>query len=412
MRAKEHVMTAESAVEAGTGVPALDLDPFSDEFLADPWDAHALLREAGPVVWLPQYRVYAVGRYAEVTQVFGDHETYISSAGVGLSDFRKEKPWRPPSLLLEADPPDHTRARQVVTRILTPNLLRELKDGFLDRARDVVKAAAARGEIDGVKDIAEAYPLEVFPDFIGLAQEGRGNLLPYGSMVFNTFGPRNRHFEHAVEKGSKAQAWIMEQCMPGAVRPDGLGARIHEAAAEAGYSPEDSARLLRSFLSAGVDTTVHGIGNALLCLARNPEQFRRLREDPSLARAAFEESVRFESPVQTFFRTTSRDTVLSGVPIPEGSKILVFLGAANHDPRQWDNPDEYDMTRRAGGHVGFGFGVHSCLGQMLARLEGECILTAVAEQVAGIELAGEPAQQLNNTLRGLDSLPLRLVPAA
>jgi len=230
-------------------------------------------------------------------------------------------------------------------------------------------------------------------------------------MVFNTFGPRNGHFERAMERGAKAQGWIMEQCQPGAPAPDGLGAKIHAAAAEAGYGTEDQAKLLRSFLSAGVDTTVHGIGNALECLARNPEQFAALREDPSLARAAFEETVRFSSPVQTFFRTTSRDTELSGVAIAEGSKVLMFLAAANRDPRQWERPNEFDIRRKAAGHVGFGFGVHACLGQMLARLEGECFLNALARHVDAIELAGDSVQQLNNTLRGLDRLPLRLAAA-
>lgn len=393
-------------------IPVLDLDPFADDFLSDPYDAHAQLREAGPVAWLDRYQVWAVARHDEVAQVFADHETFISSAGVGISDFRKDKPWRAPSLLLEADPPEHTRARHVVTSILNPKFLRELKAGFQERADHLAEQVAARGVIDGVKDLAEAYPLEVFPDFVGLPKDGRENLLPYGSMVFNTFGPRNGHFEKAMEKGSKAAGWVMEQCQPGALSGDGLGNRIHAAAAEAGYEAEDSARLLRSFLSAGVDTTVHGIGNALLCLARHPDQYRLLHQDPTLARAAFEETIRYESPVQTFFRTTSRDTELSGIRIPEGSKILMFLAAANRDPRRWENPDVFDITRKNGGHVGFGFGVHACLGQMLARLEGECILSALARRVQKIEIAGEPVQQLNNTLRGLDALPLRLTPSA
>jgi cytochrome P450 len=146
-------------------------------------------------------------------------------------------------------------------------------------------------------------------------------------------------------------------------------------------------------------------------LAENPEQFAALRADPSLARAAFEETVRYSSPVQTFFRTTNKDTELAGLALPEGSKVLMFLAAANRDPRQWDNPDKFDIQRKATGHVGFGFGVHACLGQMLARLEGECFLTAFARHVKHLEPAGAPKQQLNNTLRGLDSLPLRLTAA-
>ena len=131
----------------------------------------------------------------------------------------------------------------------------------------------------------------------------------------------------------------------------------------------------------------------------------RLRSDPSLARDAFEEAIRFESPVQTFFRTTTRAVEIGGVGIGEGGKVLMFLGAANRDPRRWERPEEYDITRRTSGHVGFGNGVHMCVGQLLARLEGEVLLAAMARKVESIEIAGPVKRRYNNTLRGLASLP-------
>jgi len=155
-----------------------------------------------------------------------------------------------------------------------------------------------------------------------------------------------------------------------------------------------------------------GVGAAVFCLARFPEQFDRLRAEPNLARAAFEEAVRFETPVQTFFRTTTRETELGGERVDEGEKVLMFLGAANRDPRRWDRPDDYDIGRRATGHVGFGSGIHACVGMALARLEGECVLSALARRAACIEITGEPRRRYNNTLRGLASLPVRLVPAS
>ncbi len=396
---------------APEGVPGLELDPFSDDFLTDPYPGHAQMRDAGPVVWLERYGIYAVARYKEVSEVLANHEVFVSSRGVGISDFAKNKPWRPPSLLLEADPPEHTEARAVVTRIMNPKLIRSLKDSFQAHADKVVAEVAARGHIDGVKDLAERYPLEVFPDWVGLDKDGRENLLPYGSMVFNTFGPINRLYEQALEKGSKAAVWIMEQCTPGRPAPGGFGAQIHAEAAAVGYTEDEQARLLRSFLSAGVDTTVHGIGSALHALAANPEQFELLKADPTRARATFEETVRHAAPVQTFFRTANEDTEIGGISIPEGSKVLMFLAAANRDPREWENPDDFEIMRRANGHVGFGFGIHACLGQMLARLEGECVLNSLARLVDKIEMTGDAEIQLNNTLRGLEKLPLRLTPA-
>ena len=168
---------------------------------------------------------------------------------------------------------------------------------------------------------------------------------------------------------------------------------------------------MRSLLSAGLDTTVNGIGAAVYCLARFPEQLARLRRDPSLARNAFEEAVRFESPVQTFFRTTTRDVEIGGYAIGEGEKVLMFLGAANRDPRRWDDPDRYDITRRTSGHVGYGSGIHMCVGQLVARLEGEAVLAALARKVASIEISGPVKRRYNNTLRGLESLPITLTPA-
>ena len=159
-------------------------------------------------------------------------------------------------------------------------------------------------------------------------------------------------------------------------------------------------------MTAGVDTTVSGIGAAVYCLARFPEQFARLRADPSLARAAFEEAVRYESPVQTFFRTTTRPVEIGGIAVGEGEKVLMFLGAANRDPRHWERPDDYDITRRTVGHVGFGSGIHQCVGQLLARLEGECVLSALARKVGSIEITGPIRRRYNNTLRALASLPV------
>jgi cytochrome P450 len=217
-------------------VAVLDIDPFSPAFLDDPFPAHAAMRDAGPLVFLPSHRIHAAARWQEVHAMLNDWQSYCSSRGVGLADFAREPPWRPPSLVLEADPPAHTRARAVL-----------------------------------------------------------------------------------------------------------------------------------------------------------------------------EEALRLESPVQTFFRTTTRPVELDGIALGEGQKVLLFLGAANRDPRRWERPDEYDLTRRTAGHVAFGSGIHMCVGQLLSRLEGEALLAALARQVATITLAGASVRHQNNTLRALRSLPLRLI---
>ena len=403
------------AAAAGTTttqrVPVSDLDPFSPKFLGDPYPAHEALREAGPVVRLDRYGIWASARHGPVRAALLDPAAFCSSAGVGLSDFRREAPWRPPSLLLEADPPDHTRARRVVAGVLSAAAMSRLSEGFVAAADELVARLATGEPFDAMADLAVSYPLQVFSDAVGLPDAGRENLVRYARMVFNTFGPRNELFTTAVAAAGETREWIMEHCRSENLRPGGLGAEIHARAAAEGYPADERAMLVRSFLTAGVDTTLHGLGNALWCLAGHPAQYAALRADPGLARAAFEEVLRFEAPVQTFFRTTTRDVELDGVAVPAGEKILLLLGAANRDPRRWPDAGTFDICRRATGHVGFGFGIHACVGMAMARLEGEAVLAALARRASAIELAGRPRRMLNNTLRGLESLPLRLVPA-
>ena len=246
---------------------------------------------------------------------------------------------------------------------------------------------------------------------MGMPRANRHFLLPYGNMAFNAFGPRNAFFAAAFAGAEPVLAWIERQMQRDAFAPGSFGAAIHAAADSGELTAEEAPIVARSLLTAGVDTTVSGLGAAIYCLARFPDQFARLRADPSLARAAFEEAVRYETPVQTFFRTTSRPVEIGGVRLGEGEKVLMLLGAANRDPRRWPRPDAYDIGRSTAGHVGFGSGIHQCVGQLLARLEGECVLAALARRVAAIEITGPPRRRCNNTLRALARLPVSLRPA-
>src|SRR3954463_9616977 len=396
---------------SGAGVPHLDIDPFSIAFFDDLHPAQQRMREAGPLIYLDAWNVYGVARYAEVHAVLNAPAPFCSSRGVGLSDFAKEKPWRPPSLILEADPPAHTRTRAVLNQVLSATALKPLRAHFATRAEAKVDELLARGSFDAIPDLAEAYPLSVFPDAMGLQKEGRENLLPYASLVFNAFGPPNQLRQEAIERSSPHQSYVAAQCQRENLTPGGFGACIHARADAGDITDAEAPLLVRSLLSAGIDTTVNGIGAAVYCLARFPEQLAKLRSDPSLSRNAFEEAVRYESPVQTFFRTTTRASEIGGHTIGEGEKVLMFLGAANRDPRRWENPDSYDITRRTSGHVGYGSGIHMCVGQLVARLEGESMMAALARKVSSIEITGPVKRRYNNTLRGLTSLPVTIRPA-
>jgi cytochrome P450 len=396
-------------VQPSTILPTNDTDPFGHEVLENPLPFHAALRDAGPVVHLTRYDVYAFGRYEQVHASLVDWQDFQSGAGVGLSNFRYEQPWRPPSLLLEADPPRHDAPRRVLTTVLGPRALRSLRDAWFADAEQLVDRVLTEGnEFDAVPALAEAFPLRVFPDAVGIPKEGRDNLLPYGDHLFNAFGPPNDLVARGAPRVAELSGWVNAQCARGVLTADGFGAQIWAAADRGDITPEQAPLIVRSLLSAGVDTTVHGLSAVLYAFATNPDQWQRLREQPSLARVAFDEAVRWESPVQTFFRTATCDVRVGDQVVPDGKKILMFLGSANRDPRRWDDPDRFDLSRDPSGHVGFGMGIHQCAGQHVARLEAEALLAALARRVRTIEPAGPTERHHNNTLRAWGSIPVRV----
>ncbi|MFJ9562835.1 cytochrome P450 [Streptomyces fuscichromogenes] len=403
----------EATVQSATVPPPVcDTDPFSLEVLAEPHALHAELRAAGPVVYLPRYDVHVLARYEEVRAALTDWQHFESSGGVGPVNFHHEKSWRPPSPLVETDPPGHDAPRRVLGGILAPPALRRLRARWQVAAEALVDQVLYAGpEFDAFTELAEAFPLRVFPDAVGIGREGREKLLPFGDIGFNLFGPANELTEAGAHLIPELSAWVNAQCAREALTEGGFGAQIWEAADRGDLTYAQAPLVVRSMLSAGVDTTVHALGACLYAFATHPEQWQRLRRRPELVRVAFDEAVRWQSPVQTFFRTATTDVTIAGTRIPEDTKILMFLGSANRDPARWSDPDRFDLSRDPSGHVGFGMGIHQCIGQHVARLEAEALLTALVDRVEHFELAGPPRRHLNNTLRAWASLPVRVRPS-
>ncbi|MTH79610.1 cytochrome P450 [Paracoccus aestuariivivens] len=398
------------SITPADGIPVFDVDPYDPAILRDPMEYYAELRALGPVVFIPRYSVLAVGRYEETKTVFSDHENFVSSRGVGLNDFKLEKPWRAPSIILEVDPPDHARTRKIMARALSPKVVKTMAESFRTVAEELVDRVLARGTIEAVTELAEAFPTRVFPKAVGMKDSHARHLVDYGAMVFNAVGPDNALRREAMARAGEIVPWINAACTRDRLTDDGLGALVYAAADTGEITEDEAAMLVRSFLSAGVDTTVTGIGSALWCLSQNPEAWEALKADPSLARPCFEEVLRMTSPVHTFCRTANRATEIAGYPVSEGTKVLCVLGAANFDPEKWPDPDRFDINRRPVGHLAFGVGIHGCVGQNIARGELEAILGVMAERVARIEPAGEPTWRPNNGIRALDRLPLKLIP--
>ena len=403
-------MTANQLIEGHTpipvpaGVPVWDVDPYDPAILVAPEAYYAELRQRGPLVYIPRYAILACGRYGITKEIFSDHTRFVSSRGVGLTDFALERPWRAPSIILEVDPPEHTKTRRVMMRVMSPGAVARLRAEFDRKAEALVDRILAKGTCDAVVDIAEAYSVGVFPPAVGLREIDQRKLVDYGAMVFNALGPDNALRQSAMAQAAEIVPWITAQCRRENLSADGFGAEIYAAADAGEVTEQEAALLVRSLLSAGVDTTVTGIGSAFWALATNPDQFELLRANPALARNTFEETLRLTSPVHSFCRTTSADVSVAGTELVEGTKILCVLGAANLDPDQWAQPDRFDITRRAGGHLALGVGIHGCAGQNIARAEGEALLRALARKVHTLKIVEAPRWRSGNAIHALDRL--------
>ena len=396
------------AIKVPKNATTWDIDPYSKEVLLDPEGFFSALREKGPFVYLNKYKMLACGRYKETKEVFSDHKRFVSSRGVGIQDFKLEKPWRPPSLVLEVDPPEHTRNRRFLTQALSPNKIATLKVFFKNCADKLIKELLQKKEIDGISDLAEIFPTKVFPEAVGLKKIDKETLLGYGAMVFNALGPDNEFRKDAMAKGLSVLEKINKQCLEENIDAKGLAKEIYRNTADISEEDNLAGMLVRSLLSAGIDTTVSAIGNLLWCFSKNPEQFRLLKNDKSLIGNAVEESLRLTSPVKAFCRTSAVETKVSGIVIEEGTKILCVLGSANTDPEFWNNPYKYDVTRRTIGHLALGVGVHNCVGQTLARAEIVALASSLIERVKSIKPIGEAVWKPNNAMRSLERLPIIL----
>lgn len=389
-------------------VPVTDIDPFSIENILNPDPMIAEVSALGPVIYLEKYDVYAVTNYELVRDAMNRWEDFQVGAGVGLTNYYKTGNWRPPAMPTEVDPPVHDAPRRVLSSIVSPGALRAHQAEWRAIAREMVSNLLERESFDAVPELTAAFPIRVFSDAVGLPNDRREDLLSYGDLVFNSFGPDNELLRQAAGRLSELSEWINTLCQRENLSEGSFGMAVWEAADRGELLMEQAPLVVRSFLSAGVDTTVHGLSSLLMTFATHPEEFEKLKSDPKLVRTVFDEAVRWISPLQKVHLTAAEDTDLGGVTIPKHEKVLLFTGAANRDPKRWDNPDRFDATRDPSGHVGFGMGLHQCVGQHVARLEAMSLIEALVDLVDHIELVGEPERSPNNTLFAWKRIPVRL----
>ncbi len=413
------------------------------------------LRAAGPVIRVPEPALagwpegpgyWAVLGHAETKEVLLDAERFSSHlGGTQLRD-----PARPEDLafvremMLNQDPPEHSRIRGLLAKAFTPRAVARIGDGISARAASLVDRVADRGHADLVSDIVADLPVAVLAEILGLPEEDRGLLYDWSNRVIgyqdadyadsDTFDP---------DRGTDlARVALAHRPRPDADgnRPDprtraglaDLYAYAHALAEHRRAEPGDDimSLLLQAtyegttitnaefetlfflFAVAGNETLRNGIPGGMLTLLQHPDQYRRLRAEPDLLGPAVEEMLRYWPPVIHFRRTATVDTELAGTTIAAGDKVAVYHVAANRDPAVFDDPHRFDITRSPNDHLSFGFGPHFCLGSHLARLQMRSMVAEIIERLPGLTLDGDPVRLQSNFQQGLKSLPVRWTPDA
>jgi cytochrome P450 len=386
----------------------VSFDPFSPAGRDDPYPKYRELRNEAPVHYSPEAGVWCVSRYEDVTCVLRDHDRLSSRAMLthlmlgGLKkppvDLRsllfaarllwkaRINPFQLPAVpsLIASDGDRHTLLRAIVNRGFTPRQIA----AWEQRARQIVAGCISKlrsGDFDVVRDLAIPLPVTVIAEMLGIEPErhhdfkrwsdavidnatGAGRANPFAPPVLDAFAEMTTYFVRIARERRRKPAQDLISQLVSIGGGDGL-------------SPLELVQFVALLLVAGNETTTNLIGNATAALLDHPEQLARVAADPGLVPGLIEETLRFDAPIQLVFREALVDLEIAGVTIPAGATVVPLLGSANRDERRFPDPDRFDVTRNAQGHVGFGFGKHFCLGASLARLEAKAALEALVPEL-------------------------------
>jgi cytochrome P450 len=385
-------------------IAVCDDDVFSHPAVRNARAVDDQLRELAPAVKLSRENITMLGRYAHVSEGLRDWRTFSSTS----------RPWHDPKsvrpeLLLVDDPPKHTGVRAVIAAALSPRALAKMSEAFKADANAQIEELKKRsGEpLDAVADITQAFVYKVLPDALGLPVEGREHLYAFGHMVWATMGPMNSLFQEAMVNTGPVIEWAERCCQRENLAPDGLGMEMFKAADRGEITAEEAKLLVGILLSAAADTTVMTMATAIRAFCEFPDQYALLRSDPSLVRSAFDESLRWDSPSRMAGRIAMRDVEIEGIVIPQGERCGLMFAAANRDPRKWQDPDRFDIRRDHRAHLGWGYGVHACVGRVLALLEADALLGAVVKNIERFEACGEPEPWMTTIGHGPAKLPVK-----
>lgn len=380
-------------------IPDYEIDPFSRESVRNARAVDDALREFSPVLRLTDGTVL-ITRHADVMAGLQDWQSFSSNA----------QPWQDESVvMITDDPPRHTQVRQAIASILDARGLSKLRSSFVRDAQALLDDILSRpGEIiDAVRELTQPFIYKALPDAVGVGVEGREHMHAYTEMAFADLGPPNELHREAMKNLEPMLAWVDQCCDRNNLTSDGLGMAVY-AFADKGLITEAEAKILVEILLSATAGTDKAIANTLRCFALFPEEYDKVRADPNLVLAAFEECLRWMPPIRMVGRVATREIDVGGYRIRAGQRVGFMIGAANRDPRAWSDPDRFDLSRDLSKSTARGFGVHACAGRAMARLEASVLLGEVANRVSRIELAGDPEPWMTTIASGPAKLPLRL----
>jgi len=388
-----------------------ELNPYSYEFHEDPFPFYRELRDHAPCYHNPAMGFWALSRYDDVLAALHDPDTYCSRHGITLEQDN------PLPMLLTTDPPAHTELRRTVSRAFTPRRVADLEPEIRQLARGLLQRLVAKGEGDLIADYAARLPMDVIARMLGVPEADESRLRDWTNALLD----REEGVPDVTPAGVEAATRLYKYFC------DFVADR--RSAAVAGSSPDDLTTALCAppdqgdglddqqvvgflflLIIAGNETTTKLLANCLLALQRFPNERAKVTADPRRIPDAIEEILRYEGSTQLMARTLTRAVELHGEPMPEGAKVLLLLGSANRDERVWEQPDTFDIDRASPlQHLGFGHGIHVCLGAALARLEMRVSLEEILRVMPEYEIdEANCARVHSGNVRGWATMPVRI----
>jgi cytochrome P450 len=373
-------------------------DPYL--YSSDPYPLYARLRDEAPMAWNEEHGFWAVSTYADVVAAETDAQTYCAGRGILVEEIGIDYP--SPPTILHTDPPEHTRYRRLVQPGFRPSVTRDLEPVVRKQATVLIDEFEAGVPVDVVQALSVPFPLLVISEILGVPEEEWRRCYEWSEAVIP--GATDWPQERRNELMGDMVGYLLEATKQRRASPrDDVLSELATATIEGDQLTDDELTMfLVQLLVAGNETTRNMLSAGLTALADSPEQWRRLREDRSLAKSAVEELLRFTTPVISFMRTATKDTVLGGQPVAEGEPLLLIFASADRDEAVFGpTAGILDIGREPNPHVAFGFGNHFCLGAALARLEGRVVLEELLARFGSIERSGTVERSPSSVIAGV-----------